>query len=124
VNTGSDAGVAHAARFFPLRGRTMPSTDNDQSQFETDSPMMAAAGAAVADPPDDFGRTAIHDPRAATTERDAAVEPRREGGGDRWSDLDWPAVIWIGGIHVAALAAPFFFTWSGLAICLPEKARP
>ena len=34
-----------------------------------------------------------------------------------WFDLDWPSVIWIGGIHLMALAAPFYFTWSGLAIC-------
>ena len=36
-----------------------------------------------------------------------------------WSNgIDWPTCIWIMGIHVLALAAPFFFTWSGLAICL------
>ncbi|MEN0110602.1 MAG: fatty acid desaturase [Planctomycetota bacterium] len=25
--------------------------------------------------------------------------------------LDWPTVIWIGTVHVLALAAPFFFSW-------------
>ena len=48
-------------------------------------------------------------------------EPRRDGrahAGSGWADIDWPVLIWIGGIHLAALAAPFCFTWSGLAICL------
>jgi fatty-acid desaturase len=48
-------------------------------------------------------------------------EPRRDGrahAGSGWADIDWPVAIWIGGIHLAALAAPFCFTWSGLAICL------
>jgi len=32
-----------------------------------------------------------------------------------WSNgLDWPVVGWIGLLHVAALAAPFCFTWAGL----------
>jgi fatty-acid desaturase len=47
----------------------------------------------------------------------AAPEPRGEGPG-RLGSIDWPTTIWIGGIHLAALAAPFYFTWSGLAICL------
>jgi stearoyl-CoA desaturase (delta-9 desaturase) len=34
------------------------------------------------------------------------------------SAIDWPVVIWIGGLHAAAIAAPFFATWSGIAICL------
>ena len=65
----------------------------------------------------EFGRTAIHDPTLSGAPGDRH-EPRREGFGDGWADLDWPTVIWIGGIHLAALAAPFYFTWSGLAICL------
>ena len=48
---------------------------------------------------------------------DLATEPRRDGRAG-YTDLDWPVVAWIGGIHLAALAAPFTFTWSGLAICL------
>ncbi len=35
----------------------------------------------------------------------------------RWTNgLDWPAVLWIGVVHVCALAAPFFFTWKALGI--------
>lgn len=48
-------------------------------------------------------------------------EPRRDGRahvGQHWADIAWPTAIWIGGVHLAALAAPFCFTWSGLAICL------
>ncbi|TWT87625.1 Fatty acid desaturase [Pseudobythopirellula maris] len=31
--------------------------------------------------------------------------------------LDWPTVIWIGMVHVFAIAAPFYFSWQGLAVC-------
>jgi stearoyl-CoA desaturase (delta-9 desaturase) len=35
----------------------------------------------------------------------------------RWADVDWSTVIWIGLIHVIALAfAPFTFTWQGLVV--------
>jgi stearoyl-CoA desaturase (delta-9 desaturase) len=35
----------------------------------------------------------------------------------RWaSGLDWPSVMWLTLLHVAALAAPFCFTWKGLAM--------
>ena len=62
---------------------------------------------------DDFGRSAIHDPRNDSGDH----EPRRDGR-SAWTQIDWPVAIWISGVHLAALAAPFFFTWSGLAICL------
>jgi fatty-acid desaturase len=48
------------------------------------------------------------------------AEPRRDGAKElmqgSWSDVDWAVLGWIGGIHIAALAAPFCFTWSGLLI--------
>jgi len=47
-----------------------------------------------------------------------AVEPRRDGHPGDWTHLDWPTVIWMAAVHLTALAAPFYFTWSGLAICL------
>ena len=80
-----------------------------------------------------FGRSAVCDPpvlpvrhevsgevRSAVAPHGSvpAVEPRRDGHPGDWTDLDWPTVIWIGGVHLAALAAPWYFTWSGLAICL------
>lgn len=30
--------------------------------------------------------------------------------------LEWAAVLWISGLHLGALAAPFCFTWSGLGL--------
>jgi len=36
---------------------------------------------------------------------------------NKWArGLEWPAVIWIGFLHVGMLLAPFYFTWTGLAI--------
>ncbi|QDU55167.1 acyl-CoA desaturase [Aeoliella mucimassa] len=32
--------------------------------------------------------------------------------------IDWPVAIWIGVIHMLVLAAPFFFTWQALAVCI------
>jgi fatty-acid desaturase len=64
-----------------------------------------------------FGRTSVVVPEQSV-EHDAEVEPRREEAARNWADLDWPTTIWIGGIHLAALAAPFYFTWSGFWICM------
>jgi len=38
--------------------------------------------------------------------------------GISFRQLDWPVVIGIGGVHLGLLAAPFYFTWSGLGILL------
>lgn len=36
----------------------------------------------------------------------------------RWAEgIDWPTAGWLIVLHVGALAAPFFFTWKGLALC-------
>ena len=32
--------------------------------------------------------------------------------------INWPVTIWLVLVHVIALAAPFTFTWEGLALCL------
>jgi len=32
--------------------------------------------------------------------------------------IDWPVFMWMTGIHVGALAAPFFFTWQALGVCV------
>ena len=69
----------------------------------------------------DFGRSAVHDPdderRGQFTDHAAADGERRQTAS--FADgLDWPVFLWIAGLHVAALAAPFCFSWSGLAICL------
>ncbi|MFM8579610.1 MAG: acyl-CoA desaturase [Planctomycetaceae bacterium] len=54
---------------------------------------------------------AMPTPRADMSEEAAEAQPSR-------LVIDWPVAIWIGGIHLLALAAPFFFTWSGFAICM------
>ncbi|MEI7932084.1 MAG: biotin/lipoyl-binding protein, partial [Alphaproteobacteria bacterium] len=50
----------------------------------------------------EFGRSAICDP-AAESRAGAIEEPRRDGRRQGWRDLDWPVVLWISGIHLAAL---------------------
>lgn len=75
-----------------------------------------------------LGRSAIDGPEsllprpaeasAAAAVLESRAEPLVRPAGRHWLDLDWGVVSWIGAIHVAALFAPFFFTWSGLAICL------
>ena len=67
----------------------------------------------------DFGRSAVHDPRGVDPADAAAVasEPRPEGAASV-TGVNWPVFLWIAGIHVAALAAPWCFSWSGLALCL------
>jgi sn-2 palmitoyl-lipid 9-desaturase len=74
----------------------------------------------------DEGVGLLEPPAAAVTDESQepavprAAEPRRDGRAATWggrlAELDWVVLAWIGGVHVAALAAPFFFTWSGLAI--------
>jgi fatty-acid desaturase len=68
---------------------------------------------------DEFGREAVYDPRHhdGAEAGTLALEPRQDGHG-AVSGIDWPVLIWIVGVHLAALAAPFCFSWSGLAICL------
>ena len=70
-----------------------------------------------------FGRAAIHGPDAVESTAteilgDTKTEPRSDGKNAGANGIDWPTLIWIAGMHVAALAAPFYFSWSGLAICL------
>ncbi|MEX0671243.1 MAG: acyl-CoA desaturase [Pirellulales bacterium] len=91
----------------------MPPRPHSSLPIEDTSAYASGSATAVADDVEEFGRSAIHDPLAVEKQ-----EPRREGLRDSSKDLDWPALIWIGGVHLAALAAPFCFTWSGFAICM------
>ncbi|MBX3443303.1 MAG: fatty acid desaturase [Planctomyces sp.] len=34
----------------------------------------------------------------------------------KWKNVDWIVLVWMVGMHVGALAAPFFFTWSALGV--------
>jgi stearoyl-CoA desaturase (delta-9 desaturase) len=36
----------------------------------------------------------------------------------RWSNLDYVTVTWMVAMHLGCLVAPFFFSWSALAVCL------
>lgn len=33
-------------------------------------------------------------------------------------NISWPVALWIGAMHVGALAAPFFFTWQALGVAV------
>ncbi len=56
----------------------------------------------------------------AATEKasaDSRSPPADQPG--RWSNgLEWPTVIWIGLVHVGALAAPWCFTFKGLGLAI------
>ncbi|QDU63659.1 Fatty acid desaturase [Planctomycetes bacterium Pan216] len=34
----------------------------------------------------------------------------------RWDNLSWPVIAWMAAMHLMCLAAPFYFTWSALAV--------
>lgn len=60
---------------------------------------------------------------AEITETDCPI-PNLEATGQsvvygRWKQgLEWPAVLWIGGLHLGALAAPFCFTWQAVFLTI------
>jgi fatty-acid desaturase len=68
-------------------------------------------------------------PAAVTSEQPAPVAPTKgetlqqiydsfAPSNLTWKQVDWIVVLWIGAMHVGALAAPFFFTWPALAVCI------
>src|SRR5262245_61486846 len=59
--------------------------------------------------------------RTANTTTDKSPELKRGRYSKQRQDrmaagLDWPIITWLGILHVGALAAPFCFSWSALAI--------
>ena len=57
--------------------------------------------------------------RAAAPAEAAAAVPAAGWRSIRLAGVDWSTVIWIGLIHVVALAAaPFTFTWQGLVVAI------
>lgn len=62
---------------------------------------------------------AITNPAVAATQTESASQiwepwlPERL----RWNNTDWVVVAWMVGMHVGALAAPFYFNWESLATC-------
>ena len=64
--------------------------------------------------------TVLEEPRAPGLAETDTI--RADKAAPRWSNgLDWPAVVWLGLVHVGALAAPFYFTWQGIVAfwCFP-----
>ena len=60
---------------------------------------------------------------AADVEQNAAAERAAvlasfEPDQLKWKNVDWIVVVWMSGMHIGALAAPFFFTWSALGITI------
>ncbi len=61
----------------------------------------------------------IADDAVPNTSRETTLDPirltqpiSRTKPENRWlNGLDWPVVVWIGMVHIGALAAPFYFTW-------------
>lgn len=35
-----------------------------------------------------------------------------------WKNMDWIVLVWMVAMHAGCLAAPFFFSWSALAVCV------
>jgi len=97
----------------------MPSTRLDEMPQRVEMPpgVTAVSGMPGAVHSDDETWSAPVENATAEPRRDGRTA-RRKARPARGADLDWPSVLWIGGVHLAALAAPFTFTWSGLAICL------
>ena len=49
----------------------------------------------------------------------ASIESELSGKGAFFElGLNWPIVIWIVGVHLLALVAPFFFSWPALIVCV------
>ncbi|RLS47708.1 MAG: hypothetical protein DWH87_06525, partial [Planctomycetota bacterium] len=95
----------------------------------TSHPADASSSQPIDVEADEFalGRSAIGGPQSElrghasmtdSEELSASSDTLHGPAAQHWTDLDWPVVIWIGVIHAAALVAPFYFTWSGLAICV------
>lgn len=58
--------------------------------------------------------------RQLRAERKAAVKASTEGLAveRHWENVSWWAVGWLTTAHLVVLAAPFYFTWSGLVVAL------
>ncbi|MFQ5732119.1 MAG: acyl-CoA desaturase [Planctomycetaceae bacterium] len=58
-------------------------------------------------------------PREVTsvTERDA-LRASFDKGRLRWNNIDWTVAVWMVLMHAGCIAAPFFFSWSAVIVCL------
>jgi sn-2 palmitoyl-lipid 9-desaturase len=71
--------------------------------------------------------TAIEPPKDAQVSKAAAVQTRTKAeqiydsfapSNMHLGNVDWPVAVWMVAMHAGCLAAPFFFTWEALAVCL------
>ncbi len=74
--------------------------------------------------------TSVSTPPTRSTKKSSGRRNRRGGkqtpvravvanSEEMWSNgIDWPVVVWLGVVHIGALAAPFYFTWQGLVIAV------
>ncbi len=64
----------------------------------------------------DLMNTNLADARTASPASENSPQSKATG---RWSQgIEWTAFLWIGLVHVGALAAPWCFTWTGLFLAL------
>jgi fatty-acid desaturase len=83
----------------------------------------SASGVGLIDPPrpkpkaNPESRAAKKKPGLEASINRAVSHGGEDGEPSIWDGgLDWPVVIYIALMHIGALAAPFYFTWGGLAI--------
>ena len=92
-----------------------PADASSSQPIDVDAAEFALGRSAIGGPQSELhGHATMIDSEELSAESDTL----RSQAAQHWTDLDWPVVIWIGVIHAAALVAPFYFTWSGLAICV------
>lgn len=53
--------------------------------------------------------------RTGAGRQQPGAAPRRHPW-EQAEGIDWPVVLWIGGVHLGALAAPFYFTWKAALV--------
>lgn len=80
--------------------------------------VTSASSSAVLDRPATAARLAGATKPAAPADAMASMSPPANSWALWRQGLDWPTVIWIGLAHVAALAAPFFFSWQAFTAFL------
>ncbi len=97
----------------PTQSASVPSSTPPPNLLESVNETLAVADSALASESPASSQTE-EAPEAGLETHEvspARVNPWKNG-------LEWPAVLWIGIIHLGALAAPFCFSWQGLAIAI------
>jgi stearoyl-CoA desaturase (delta-9 desaturase) len=95
--------------------KSHPADASSSQPIDVDAAEFALGRSAIGGPQSELhGHATMSDSQELSAASDTLPRPAAQ----HWTDLDWPVVIWIGVIHAAALVAPFYFTWSGLAICV------